>query len=50
MQKIVNFFQNSVSYLGRKGSEKGIATDPEKTKAISTWAVPYNINALRTFR
>ena len=47
--KKCQFFQNSVSYLGHIVSEKGIATDPEKTRAISTWPVPGNIKALRTF-
>lgn len=47
--KKCEFFKDRVTYLGHVVSEKGIETDPEKTKAISTWPVPSNIKTLRTF-
>ena len=47
--KKCEFFRESVTYLGHVVSRAGIATDPEKTKSISTWPVPHNVKTLRTF-
>lgn len=47
--KKCEFLKKSVTYLGHVVSDVGVATDPEKTKAITTWPVPYNIKTLRTF-
>jgi hypothetical protein len=43
------FAQRSISYLGHIVSEAGVAIDPEKVCAISTWPVPTNVKALRGF-
>ena len=47
--KKCEFFDSSVTYLGHIVSKDGVATDPEKTRAISTWPVPHNVKTLRTF-
>ncbi len=43
------FFQTSVKYLGHIVSEKGVETDPEKIKALTTWPVPTDLKELRSF-
>ena len=43
------FFQTCVKYLGHIVSEKGVETDPEKIKALTTWPVPTNLKELRSF-
>lgn len=43
------FFQTSVKYLGHVVSERGVETDPEKIKALTTWPVPTNLKELRSF-
>jgi transposase InsO family protein len=43
------FLQREVRYLGHIVSEKGIATDPEKTRAIDEWEVPTTEKQLRSF-
>lgn len=43
------FFQTSVRYLGHVVSEKGVETDPEKVKALTTWPVPTNLKELQSF-
>lgn len=44
-----HLFQRSVKFLGHIISEKGITTNPEKTKSISSWLVPTNASELRSF-
>ena len=39
------FFMTKVNYLGN-----GVETDPEKISALSSWPVPTNVKALRSFR
>ena len=41
--------QKSVSFLGHVVSDKGIATDPEKTRLVSKWPVPASIKEVRSF-
>lgn len=43
------FFQTSVRYLGHIVSHKGVETDPEKVKALSSWPVPRDLKQLRSF-
>ncbi|KAJ0039446.1 hypothetical protein NL108_014130 [Boleophthalmus pectinirostris] len=43
------FFQSSVRYLGHVVSERGVETDAEKIKALTTWPVPTNLKELRSF-
>lgn len=43
------FFQTSVRYLGHVVSEKGVETDPEKVKALTTWPIPTNLKELQSF-
>ena len=43
------FFNTSVLYLGHFVSRDGIATDPEKTEAVSNWQIPCDIASLRKF-
>jgi transposase InsO family protein len=43
------FGLSSVPYLGHVISGEGLAVDPAKTRLISEWPVPSNINEVRTF-
>lgn len=43
------FGQSQVEYLGHIISEQGVATDPSKIVAITTWSVPHNTTDLRSF-
>jgi hypothetical protein len=43
------FAQPSVSYLGQVFSKDGVATDPNKIQAISSWPVPCSLKELRSF-
>lgn len=43
------FFQTSVRYLGHVVSERGVETDPEKVKALTTWPIPTNLKELQSF-
>ena len=41
--------QRSVSFLGHVVSDRGIATDPEKTRMVSEWPVPVSVKEVRSF-
>lgn len=43
------FCQPSVSYVGHIVSQDGVATDPKKTEAVTTWPRPTTVTALRSF-
>ena len=43
------FLRSEVTYLGHVVSEKGIRTDPEKTKAVKDWPVPKNVKEVRVY-
>ena len=42
-------FQTSVSFLGHRVSEEGIATDPEKINKVREWPVPSNLTEVKSF-
>ncbi|XP_049331323.1 retrovirus-related Pol polyprotein from transposon opus [Astyanax mexicanus] len=44
-----HFFQSQVKYLGHVISSAGVATDPEKIKAVSEWERPQTVTQLRSF-
>ncbi|KAL7851957.1 hypothetical protein SRHO_G00177420 [Serrasalmus rhombeus] len=44
-----HFFQSQVKYLGHVISSAGVATDPEKIKAVSEWERPRTVTQLRSF-
>ncbi len=44
-----HFFQNEIKYLGHIVSRHGIATDPDKVKAITELKSPKDASELRTF-
>lgn len=43
------FYQPSVNYLGHIVSEEGVATDPKKLDAVTSWPRPTNVTELRSF-
>ena len=43
------FFQKKVKFLGHEISAAGIATDPEKVRAVVEWPVPTTTRDLRSF-
>lgn len=43
------FCQTKVKYVGHIVSADGIATDPDKVKAVSTWPQPTDLKSLRSF-
>ena len=45
--KKCNLFKKKVQNLGHLVSDKGIQTDPEKTKAIDDWPVPKTVKEIR---
>lgn len=42
-------FQRSIKYLGHVISEDGVATDPDKIKAVEQWPVPKNASEVQSF-
>ena len=44
-----HFFKEQLHFLGHLVSEEGVATDPEKTRAISEWAPITSETELRSF-
>jgi hypothetical protein len=44
-----DFFQRQVHYLGHVISEKGVAVDPDKIKAIIDWHTPMDVTEIRSF-
>jgi len=44
-----HFFQRKVTFLGHQVSEKGVSTDPEKSKVIQDWQRPRTVSQLRSF-
>lgn len=42
-------FAKEVKYFGHIVSEIGIATSPEKIKAVKKWPIPSNLTELRSF-
>jgi transposase InsO family protein len=47
--KKCHFFCEEVLYLGHRVSKEGIATDPDKVKAVQNWGVPTNLTDVRSF-
>ena len=44
-----HLFRKKIDYLGHTLSADGIATDPEKTKAVIDWPIPRTVKQLRSF-
>ena len=47
--KKCELFAKSVPFLGHIISDEGVATDPEKIKAVQEWPVPINQTEIRSF-
>jgi hypothetical protein len=47
--KKCHLFQKEVQYLGHVVSDKGVAVDQHKVKAVQEWPVPNNLHELRSF-
>lgn len=43
------FLKKEVIYLGHQVSADGVATDPEKVRAVESWPIPTNVRQLRSF-
>uniref|UniRef100_A0A4W5KP85 ribonuclease H n=1 Tax=Hucho hucho TaxID=62062 RepID=A0A4W5KP85_9TELE len=43
------FCRTSVNYVGHVISQNGVATDPSKIEAVTTWPRPETVTALRSF-
>lgn len=43
------FFQTRVNFLGHVVSDRGVATDPEKTVSIRNWPQPLNLHDIQSF-
>ena len=43
------FFKSEITYLGHIVSNKGIATDPKKIRAIQRWPRPMTVTEVRKF-
>ena len=44
-----DFYKNKIQCLGHVNSEKGVAFDPMKIKAIITWSVLKDVHDIRSF-
>jgi len=44
-----SFFRTSVHFLGHVVSADGIATDPEKIRAVTEWPVPNSVTEVRSY-
>ena len=44
-----DFYKREVQYLGHAISEKGVAVDPDKVKAIIEWPVPKDVHDIMSF-
>lgn len=44
-----SFGKSEVEYLGHVISNGGVATDPNKISAITSWSVPKSVQELRSF-
>ena len=47
--KKCDLLKEKVSFLGHVVSADGVATDPEKLKAVLNWPVPKNVKQVRSF-
>jgi predicted aspartyl protease len=47
--KKCSLFQRRISFLGHVVSEEGVATDPEKISAVTSWPTPTNVSEVRSF-
>jgi hypothetical protein len=43
------FAQTQIAYLGHVISDKGVATDPSKIDAVTSWPTPTSVKELRSF-